>query len=128
MLITQQFHFPCVGVFGDKVCVCVVCVRTRKEGLTECYPSYSGFTATQPVPLVDKYVPTMCLFIGLQILRASSKSFYWMISQVRFLSLKSQALTKPPNLGIIRQAGSSLPVPSSGPLCSVEGFKYPAQH
>lgn len=39
MLITQQFHFLRVGVFCDKVreCVRVVCVCTRKEGLTECF-------------------------------------------------------------------------------------------
>lgn len=99
-LITQQFHFPCVGVFCDKVRACVVCVYTRKEGLTECFLVTQG---TQLVPLGDKSVPKMCLFIRLEIFRAWSKSFYWFISQVRFLSLKSQALTQPHNLKILDQ-------------------------
>lgn len=82
----------CVSVRG-------MCAYTQ-GGAYRVFPSYSGYTATQPVPLVDKYVPKMCLFIRLQILRASSKSFYWLISQVRFLPLKSQALTQPLNLKI----------------------------
>lgn len=111
----------------------MVCVYTRKEGLTECFLVTQG---TQLVPLGDKSVPKMCLFIRLQIFRAWSKSFYWLISQVRFLSLKSQALTQPHNLKILDQQPGLLftspvpSVPSSDPLCSVEGdcFKFPAQH
>lgn len=98
--------------------------------LTECFLVTQG---TQQVPLVDNYVPDTCLFIGLQIFRTRSKNFYWTISQARFLSLKSRAalthrLTE--DSGISSPACSSLPVPSSSPLCSVKGdyFKFPDLH
>lgn len=67
-----------------------MCVRVWRRGLTECFLVTQG---TQQEPLVDKCVPDTCLFIGLQIFRTRSKNFYSTISQVRFLCLKSQALT-----------------------------------
>lgn len=112
-------------------CLCLrthVCMRGG-GALTECFLVTQG---TQQVPLVDNCVPDTCLFIGLQIFRTRSKNFYWTISQVRFLSLKSRALTHGlyEDSGISSPACSSLPVPSSGPLCSVKDdyFKFPALH
>lgn len=129
MLITEQFHFPCVGVFCDKVSVSAHACVYGGGGLTECFLVTQG---TQQVPLVDNCVPDTCLFIGLQIFRTRSKNFYWTISQARFLSLKSRALTHGlyEDSGISSPACSLLLVPSSGPLCSVKGdyFKFPALH
>lgn len=126
----SNFIFLVWGQFCDMVSVSALVCMQGGGGALECFLVTQG---TQQVPLVDNYVRDTCLFIGLQIFRTRSKNFYWTISQVRFLSLKSQAaLTHGLNedSGISSPACSSLPVPSSGPLCSLKGdyFKFPALH